>query len=73
MIARERLIAAAVKQFRKIDIKVSDSKKSIIRKLNNRRDFKFRVKRVIKKILKINNKKAVKSSRTYYVKLESKL
>ncbi len=70
---RERLITTAVKQLRKINIKASDSKKSIIRKLNNRRDLKSRAKRVVKKILKINNKKTVNSLRTYYVKLKSKL
>ncbi len=70
---RERLITATAKQFRKIDIKASDSKKSIIRKLNNRRDLKSRVKRVVRKILKIDNKKIANSLRTYYIKLESKL
>ncbi len=69
---RERLITITAKQFRKIDIKASDSKKSIIRKLNNRRDFKLRVKRVIRKILKINNKKIINFFRIYYIKLESK-
>ncbi len=73
MIIRERLITATIKQLRKIDIKALDFKKSIIKKLNNKRDLKSRVKRVIKKILKINNKKTVNSLRIYYVKLESKL
>ncbi len=70
---RERFITTIMKQFRKIDVKASDFKKSIIRKLNNRRDLKFYIKRVIKKILKINNKKTANSLRTYYIKLESKL